>query len=210
VKYYDVQTELVDHLADAIEKLQTEHPSYSFRELLAKVDAQFAPDEFVMITKNKSTVIRKKYFSLYKEELFSFIKPPKIFLLALLLALMLFFQGYTHYFFQVVFQLLPLYFSISFFVWKKRLNINFGYTIFDSRLPLISLQLIKWVTNRIIIVIYFSLFALYGFLHLRGFDMQPGFFVSLYPILIVAFISAVNIQYRIRYQIMMDYSKAFE
>jgi len=127
-----------------------------------------------------------------------------------LYALMLFFQDYTHYFFQIIIQVLPLYPSFSFFIWKKRLNIKFGHTIFASKRPLISLQSIKWVTNRIIVVVYFPLLALFGYLHVLGFDTHPIFFVSLYPILIVAFISAVNIQYRIRYRIMMDYSKAFE
>jgi hypothetical protein len=209
VRYYDVQAELVDHLADAIEKLQKQKPSLSFRELISEVDTQFAPDEFVMITKNKSVVIRKKYFNLYKEELFSFVRIPKLFLLILLYSLMFLFRDYTHDFYLPILQTLPLLFALNFFIWKRRLKLDFGANIFDSRLSLISLRLVRWVTTRIIVIIYIPFAVLYTFLHIKEYDQYPNFFTALYPLFIVAYMSAVNIQYKIRYQIIADYPEAF-
>ena len=210
VSYYDVQTELVDHLADAIEKSQKKHPEFSFREHIAKVDAQFAPNEFALITKNKSKAIRRKYFSEFKEELYSYSRPPKILFLFFLYALLLSLNAYSHYFY-VILQLLPLYLSINFMVWKKRLKILYGFHLFDSKKPLLSLKSIKWVYERIIITSYIPIILLSLYLRFKEFDRNSNFFFLpvLYPIFIVAFISAVNIMYRIRFKIEKDYSKAF-
>ncbi|MBS1666658.1 MAG: hypothetical protein JST58_04705 [Bacteroidetes bacterium] len=210
VKYYDVQTELVDHLADAIIKSQKEHPELSFREQIAKVDAQFAPDEFALITKNKSKAIRKKYFSTFKEELYSYTRLPKILFLFFLYALLLSLHAYSQYFYFIL-QLLPLYLTISFIARKKRLKISYGLYLFDSKKPLLSLKSIKWVYEKIIIVTYIPIILLSLYLRFKGFDKTSNFFffTALFPILMVAFISAVNIMYRIRFQIEKDYTKAF-
>lgn len=40
-KYYDVQAELIDHFATAIEKYQRENPELTFKEAFMKVDSDF-------------------------------------------------------------------------------------------------------------------------------------------------------------------------
>jgi len=46
VKYYDVQIELVDHLASAIEKRWETEPQLTFEEALVEVAEQFGVDPF--------------------------------------------------------------------------------------------------------------------------------------------------------------------
>lgn len=214
VRYYDVQTELVDHLADAIEKLHSEKSALNFRELLSCVDAQFSENEFALIVKNKSSLIRKKYWRLYKEELIQFFTIPKIFLLISLYLLLFLLQDYIPKDFLFIGFYLPpfLYNFIQFILWKKKLKTNFGRNIYDSKLPLMSLKMLKWFTERIIIltlpVLLFVSFL--PQIHLSWANMigiKP--FLFTYPLFAVIYMSVINIQFRVCWQIRKQYSEAF-
>jgi hypothetical protein len=73
VKYYDVQVELVDHLANGIEKELAEHPDWSFQKALDVVFRLFWVWNFKPLVreKQKATQVycRRLWWSLFKEQL---------------------------------------------------------------------------------------------------------------------------------------------
>lgn len=80
VEWYDVQTELVDHLANAIEAEWEIHPKLSFEEVLNQEFKKFGIFGFMGVVEEKQKFLSKKYesmiWSYYKE----FFKLPTIIL----------------------------------------------------------------------------------------------------------------------------------
>jgi len=72
VKYYDVQLELVDHIADIIEDLQKTNPVLSFSEALELAGEQFSIDEFKYIVRSKKDHIEKNISRLIENEFLTF------------------------------------------------------------------------------------------------------------------------------------------
>jgi hypothetical protein len=58
VEWYDLQSELVDHLANAIETQWQENPKLSFNEALNK--DQFSVFGFMDVVEKRQTVLSKK------------------------------------------------------------------------------------------------------------------------------------------------------
>ena len=84
VKYYDVQVELVDHLANAVELELKTNPKISFEQALQKVHQSFGVMGFAPLVSEKAkmaeTQSRSLFWKLFKEQ----FKWPKIILLILL------------------------------------------------------------------------------------------------------------------------------
>lgn len=102
VKYYDVQIELVDHLASAIEKRWETKPQLTFEEALVEVAEQFGVDPFHFsnpdsllpfpienihvnsgfdaITEARTKVLERKYNRIQLRYFFEFFKLPKLLL----------------------------------------------------------------------------------------------------------------------------------
>lgn len=78
VNYYDVQLELVDHIADIIEDLQKTNTGLSFSNALDLAGKQFSHEEFKEIVKSKNTLIEKKVSNLIENEFITFFTVPKI------------------------------------------------------------------------------------------------------------------------------------
>ena len=78
VKYYDVQLELVDHLAANIEAQMDANPSLDFEEALKEVYATFGKDGFKKIIKEKKKQVGKRSNALFLIELKQFFTFPKI------------------------------------------------------------------------------------------------------------------------------------
>jgi hypothetical protein len=201
VRYYDIQAELADHLADAIEKLGAEKPALGFYELLDEVDAQFAPGEFAAIVRNKSWLLTRQYWKLYRKELFSFFAPPRLFLLISVYVLFFLFRSrissglVLSTFFSVFLILLIIY-----FVRQKR------WTILQPApepLPLLSLKRLEWLTAGIIIVS--NTFLQLVMPHIG----VPGSLAGYYLIIAVD-ISVVHIQYKVKGRIREQYPHAFD
>jgi len=80
VEWYDLQTELVDHLANAIEQQGVENPKISFEEALQIEFKKFGISGFMDVVAEKQKFLSKKYesmiWSYYKE----FFKLPTILL----------------------------------------------------------------------------------------------------------------------------------
>jgi len=73
VKYYDVQVELVDHLANGIEKELAEHPDWSFQKALDVVFASFGYVNFKPLVREKQKATqqycRRLWWMLFREQL---------------------------------------------------------------------------------------------------------------------------------------------
>ncbi len=86
VTYYDIQVELVDHIADSIEDLQKSNPALPFSDALDLAGKQFGNEEFTAIVKSKKRLIEKRMSRLIEKEFLSFFTFPRIMSTILLLS----------------------------------------------------------------------------------------------------------------------------
>ncbi|HIB36316.1 hypothetical protein [Mesonia sp.] len=82
VEYYDVQTELVDHIATAIEKHWQEDPHQDFETLLQREFKKFGVFGFSEVLEERQKAMQKRYFQLVKKEALQFLKLPKVIIVA--------------------------------------------------------------------------------------------------------------------------------
>lgn len=80
VEYYDVQTELVDHLANAIEARWTENPDEDFEKALQREFAKFGVFGFGEVVEKRESAMRSRYFKLMWKAALNFVKLPKVIL----------------------------------------------------------------------------------------------------------------------------------
>ena len=78
VEHYDVQTELVDHLANDIEEIITENPALSFEEARAMAFKKFGVFGFMDVVDEKRKQLEKKYFKILLNMIKDWFKLPKI------------------------------------------------------------------------------------------------------------------------------------
>lgn len=116
VFHYDVQVEIVDHLATAIEKLWETNPEMPFEEAMYQIGEQFGGDlGFITIKYEKEKALRKKYRRLLWQFVADYYKFPKIMITTLLTL-----SFYTALFFSendqwIVISLVSLFFGFSLF-----------------------------------------------------------------------------------------------
>jgi hypothetical protein len=103
VEYYDLQTELVDHLAHAIEAECEQNPQFSFEEVLNNEFKKFGVFGFMDVVEKRQIALGKKYNRLVLKHFKEFFTIPKIILTAsLVLGLFLYLRiEYWEYFFPV-------------------------------------------------------------------------------------------------------------
>jgi hypothetical protein len=90
VIHYDVQVEIVDHLASSIEKVWETKPELPFDEAMYMVGEQFGGDlGFETIKKEKEKALRKKYWHLLWKFAGEYYKFPKI-MITLMLTLIIY------------------------------------------------------------------------------------------------------------------------
>lgn len=80
VEWYDLQSELVDHLANAIETQWQENPKLNFDEVLNKEFQKFGVFWFMEVVEEKQKFLDKKYRKLIWEFYKEFFRLPKIIL----------------------------------------------------------------------------------------------------------------------------------
>ncbi|MGV9002514.1 hypothetical protein [Flavobacterium sp.] len=78
VEYYDLQTELVDHLANAIEEQWQENPKISFEEALQKEFKKFGIFGFMDVVEKRQAAMNKKYNKIVWNHFKTFFKLPQI------------------------------------------------------------------------------------------------------------------------------------
>jgi heme exporter protein D len=101
VEYYDVQTELVDHLANDIEQIWEENPNISFEEARDKSFKKFGIFGFMDVVQAKEWQMTKSYIKLVFKFVKQWFQLPKIVLTFILyftfFKLQEFKLGYTIY-----------------------------------------------------------------------------------------------------------------
>ena len=101
VEWYDLQTELVDHLANAIEQQWEKNPKISFEDALQIEFKKFGVFGFMNVVEKRQAALGKKYNKIIWKHFKEFFTIPKIFLtIALVLSLFLFFK--LVYFYELV------------------------------------------------------------------------------------------------------------
>lgn len=78
VEWYDLQTELVDHLANAIETEWQENPKLTFEEALNNEFKKFGVFGFMDVVESRQSVLSKKYNRLVLKHFKTFFGVPKI------------------------------------------------------------------------------------------------------------------------------------
>ncbi|MGB7842051.1 MAG: hypothetical protein WBL21_04630 [Salinimicrobium sp.] len=78
VKYYDVQTELVDHLASGIEEQWREDPEITFENALQKEFRKFGVYGFSDVLGKRQWAMEKRYFKIIWRESILLLKDSKI------------------------------------------------------------------------------------------------------------------------------------
>ena len=78
VEWYDLQTELVDHLANAIEEQWQENPKLSFNEALQNEFKKFGVFGFMDVVEGKQRFLQKKYNQIVWTIVKTFFTLPKI------------------------------------------------------------------------------------------------------------------------------------
>jgi len=78
VEHYDLQTELVDHLANGIEQEWSQNPNISFDEALSKEFKKFGIFGFSDIVEKRTRTLEKKYWKFLWKTFKTFFGIPKI------------------------------------------------------------------------------------------------------------------------------------
>ena len=80
VEWYDLQTELVDHLANAIEQQWQENPKISFEDALQMEFKKFGVFGFMDVVEQRQLALNKKYNSIIWKHFKAFFTIPKVIL----------------------------------------------------------------------------------------------------------------------------------
>lgn len=87
VEYYDLQTELVDHLANAIEAEWQENPKLTFEEILQKEFKKFGVFGFMDVVEKRQAALNRKYNGIIWNHFIAFFTIPKFILTTALVGL---------------------------------------------------------------------------------------------------------------------------
>jgi|GEM_PF-1120328 len=93
--YYDVQVEIVDHMANAIEAKMKTDPSMEFKKALEEVHISFGSFGLKEIVRSKSIYMRKAYKQMRRKLLWSYFTFPKVALTIMLILLVTTFQQFS-------------------------------------------------------------------------------------------------------------------
>jgi hypothetical protein len=124
VEWYDLQSELVDHLANAIEQEWERNPNYTFEEILNIQFQKFGIFGFMDVVEERQKFLNKKYTRLIWSYYREFFGLPNIILtVALFIVIHTVNQSISN---QYVFPIIIVSFLLisGFFTFKKRNHFN--------------------------------------------------------------------------------------
>lgn len=125
VEYYDLQTELVDHLANAIEAEWQENPKLTFEVILQKEFKKFGVFGFMDVVEKRQAALNRKYNGIIWNHFKTFFTIPKVILTTTLVGITYFFLNISLYKADVVLIafviiILSFYFFIIYFANKNK------------------------------------------------------------------------------------------
>lgn len=147
VNYYEIQIELVDHMAAAIENLWETNPEMPYEEAMYMIDEQFGGNlGFASIKEAKEKALRKKYWRLLWKFAGDYYKFPKI-----MITIMLTLTLYTAFYFSendqwitvslvVLFVSFSLFYRLYFFPTFVKIKITKGYSFLLYEVARIGLR----------------------------------------------------------------------
>ncbi|SEH83176.1 hypothetical protein SAMN02927937_01668 [Paenimyroides aquimaris] len=94
VEHYDVQVELVDHLANAIEDQWKQNPNISFEDALQTEFKKFGIFGFTGLVEQKQAALKNHYWKIIKKEFINFFSVPKVILTVVMFYVL--FQFYSN------------------------------------------------------------------------------------------------------------------
>lgn len=125
VHFIDVQYEIVDHLASAIEETQEENPSWSFDRALSEVYGKFPITGFVHFVAEKQSALTRFWYKKFLRYILGYFKLPKILIsgaIAFLISQILIYGNTRHL--LVIYSILLLL-AFSGIVYRSRVGFEF-------------------------------------------------------------------------------------
>jgi hypothetical protein len=141
VVYYDLQSELVDHLANAIEIQWHENPKLTFDEALNKEFKKFGVFGFMDVVEKRQAVLRKKYNGLVWQHFKDFFGIPKIAFTILMMAFLFKILQTNIYHHYILIFICIFYFGFIFYEFYKDKKIKKAQKEIDKK---------KWLFEEII------------------------------------------------------------
>jgi len=122
VEHYDLQTELVDHLANDIEQIWQNHPELSFEEARDKSFKKFGVFGFMEVVEKRQNAMSKRYNTYLWEEIKIWFGLPKILITIALfyLSFLAFSIGNTKMTYIIIYSVLTLWLFYRFVVLRKK------------------------------------------------------------------------------------------
>lgn len=125
IPYYDLQTELVDHLANAIEAQWTVNAAISFEEALEVEFKKFGIFGFTQILEKRQASLTKYYWGKIFREFKTFFRLPKILLLLLMTAVLyrtLLVSSYNNYIILALFGGMGIVEIVAGYQWYRKIR----------------------------------------------------------------------------------------
>lgn len=195
VYHYDLQMELVDHLAAAIEQKWQEEPKLNYNKALWAVFDQFGVSGFRKIRRAKEKELRKKYSRVLWQYIGEFFKLPKIILtIAITLSLIGIFRKSKNNLDTFLLLLFPylIFLAVIQFMNKKKYQIS----LVPGKSFLLNDHL-KWIKSRFDVSFQVPTFALIFYIeylqrtnayqaHNAYVELLIAFLVTFFSIFLVA------------------------
>lgn len=160
VEWYDVQTELVDHLANGIEAQWEQNSNLSFEVALKTEFKKFGIMGFTEVIEQKTKALNKRYWSLIYNHIKSFFKLPRIILTVFLVWVyfQIFNVAMVYHVNWVLVPTLGLLFGVPWYFWikeyrrsKKTMNTTGKKWLFEN-----TISQIGGMVHLMNIAIYFQ------------------------------------------------------
>ena len=222
VTYYDLQVELVDHIADSIEDLQKSNPALPFSDALELAGKQFGNEEFAEIVKSKKISIEKKMSRLIEKEFLSFFTVPRIMITMLLIVVALtspyFISGQYRFIPLILILFIVLYITL---IHAKPIEIEIRSIKEACQIPLLSLDVQSRYERflRVIGFLYYLSQAIYFFnseyINHKITYPTPQKILILqlvlvgYTIICILYLSSIYVRQKVYNKIFDQYTKAF-
>jgi hypothetical protein len=223
VTYYDIQVELVDHIADSIEDLQKSNPTLPFSDALDIAGKQFDNEEFAEIVKSKKRSIEKKMSRSIEKEFLSFFTVPRIMITMLLIVVALtspyFISGQYRFIPIILILFIVLYITL---IHAKPIEIEIRSIKEACQIPLLSLDVQSRYERflRVIGFLYYLSHAIYFFFYASDethkiTDPTPQKILILqlvlvvYTIICILYLSSIYVRQKAYNKIFDQYTKAF-
>jgi hypothetical protein len=141
VEHYDLQTELVDHLSNAIEQQWRESPKLSFEDALQREFKKFGVFGFMDVVEKRQKALTKRYYGFVWKQFITFFKLPKVILTISLMGIL--FKTITLISFKKLFVTVLVFGFLAFFLFWQ-LN------MYRNRKKQKSLNKKRWIMEELI------------------------------------------------------------